>query len=91
MGSRLGGHLVQGHVDAVGTILSPPPDLEVALDEWLAPYVVEKGSITVDGISLTVVGSGAPVVPGRHHPPYPRSNHPRPQDQQATGSTWRST
>jgi riboflavin synthase len=55
VGSRLGGHLVQGHVDAVGTILSPPPDLEVALDAWLAPYVVEKGSITVDGISLTVV------------------------------------
>ena len=55
VGSRLGGHLVQGHVDAVGTIVSPPPDLEVALDEWLAPYVVEKGSITVDGISLTVV------------------------------------
>jgi riboflavin synthase len=55
VGSRLGGHLVQGHVDAVGTILSPAPDLEVALDERLAPYVVEKGSITVDGISLTVV------------------------------------
>jgi riboflavin synthase len=55
VGSRLGGHLVQGHVDAVGTILSPAPDLEVALDGRLAPYVVEKGSITVDGISLTVV------------------------------------
>jgi riboflavin synthase len=55
VGSRLGGHLVQGHVDAVGTILTPAPDLEVALDGRLAPYVVEKGSITVDGISLTVV------------------------------------
>jgi riboflavin synthase len=54
-GGRLGGHLVQGHVDAVGTIVSPAPDLEVALDARLAPYVVEKGSITVDGISLTVV------------------------------------
>ena len=55
VGDRLGGHLVQGHVDAVGTILRPAPDLEVGLDARLAPYVVEKGSITVDGISLTVV------------------------------------
>ena len=59
VGSRLGGHLVQGHVDGVGAILSPAPDLEVALDERLAPYVVEKGSITVDGISLTVVAVAA--------------------------------
>ena len=56
LGSRLGGHLVQGHVDAVGTILAPAPDLEVRLDERLAAYLVEKGSVTVDGISLTVVG-----------------------------------
>src|SRR5262249_13386187 len=55
VGSRLGGHLVQGHVDGVGTIIHPPPDLEVSLDRRLTPYVVEKGSITVDGISLTVV------------------------------------
>jgi riboflavin synthase len=55
LGSRLGGHLVQGHVDGVGTILTAGPDLEVGLDHRLAPYVVEKGSITVDGISLTVV------------------------------------
>jgi riboflavin synthase len=55
VGDRLGGHLVQGHVDAVGTILAPAPDLEVAIDDRLTPYVVEKGSITVDGISLTVV------------------------------------
>ncbi len=55
---RLGGHLVQGHVDAVGTILAPAPDLEVAIDPALARYVVEKGSITVDGVSLTVVHPG---------------------------------
>jgi riboflavin synthase len=55
VGDRLGGHLVQGHVDAVGTILQPAPDLKVGLDARFAPYVVEKGSITVDGISLTVV------------------------------------
>jgi riboflavin synthase len=55
VGDRLGGHLVQGHVDTVGTILHPAPELEVALDARFTPYVVEKGSITVDGISLTVV------------------------------------
>jgi riboflavin synthase len=52
---RLGGHLVQGHVDAVGTIIEPAPDLRVRMDSGLTRYVVEKGSITVDGISLTVV------------------------------------
>jgi riboflavin synthase len=55
VGSRLGGHLVQGHVDAVGAIRHAAPDLEVSLDDRLAPYLVEKGSVTVDGISLTVV------------------------------------
>lgn len=52
---RLGGHLVQGHVDGVGVIVAPAPDLEVECDAALLRYVVEKGSITVDGISLTVV------------------------------------
>jgi riboflavin synthase len=52
---RLGGHLVQGHVDAVGTIVRAAPDLEVQLPDALRRYVVEKGSITVDGVSLTVV------------------------------------
>jgi len=52
---RLGGHLVQGHVDGVGTIIDPVPDLRVECDPALTRYIVEKGSITVDGISLTVV------------------------------------
>lgn len=56
---RLGGHLVQGHVDGVGTIRRAAPDLEVELPPALTRYVVEKGSITVDGISLTVVEPGA--------------------------------
>jgi len=55
---RLGGHLVQGHVDGVGTVVHPAPDLEVSLDPRLTRYVVEKGSITVDGCSLTVVEVG---------------------------------
>ncbi len=52
---RLGGHIVQGHVDAVGEVVSPAPDLYVRTDPALLRYVVEKGSIAVDGISLTVV------------------------------------
>ncbi len=52
---RLGGHLVQGHVDAVGEIVQPVPDLQVRIPSHLLRYVVEKGSITVDGVSLTVV------------------------------------
>lgn len=52
---RLGGHVVQGHVDAVGTVVKPVPDLQIKMPANLTRYVVEKGSITVDGISLTVV------------------------------------
>lgn len=55
---RLGGHLVQGHVDGVGEIESPAPYLFVRTDHDLMRYVVEKGSITVDGVSLTVVEAG---------------------------------
>lgn len=54
LGARLGGHVVQGHVDVVGTVVAPAPDLRVAMPAALARYVVEKGSITVDGVSLTV-------------------------------------
>lgn len=56
---RLGGHLVQGHVDAVGEILVAAPDLKVKVPEALHRYLVEKGSVTVDGISLTIVDPGA--------------------------------
>ncbi|MCA1712989.1 MAG: riboflavin synthase [Actinobacteria bacterium] len=56
---RLGGHLVQGHVDGTGTLLALTPDahwtvVRVSLPDGLGRYVVEKGSITVDGVSLTV-------------------------------------
>ncbi|HLU57145.1 MAG TPA: riboflavin synthase [Pseudonocardia sp.] len=58
---RLGGHIVQGHVDGVATLLSRSPgertdELRFSLVPDLARYVVEKGSITVDGVSLTVAG-----------------------------------
>lgn len=56
---RLGGHVVQGHVDGTGTVLDKRPDehwtvVRVSLPAGLDRYVVEKGSVTVDGISLTV-------------------------------------
>jgi riboflavin synthase len=53
LGDRLGGHLVLGHVDAVGEIVEPAPDLRVRIPRHLQRYLVEKGSVTVDGISLT--------------------------------------
>ncbi|MGW6569796.1 riboflavin synthase [Streptomyces sp. NPDC054975] len=60
VGERLGGHIVQGHVDGTGSILDRTPSenweiVKVALPAHLSRYVVEKGSITVDGVSLTVV------------------------------------
>lgn len=64
LGGRLGGHLVQGHVDGTGEILSRTPSehweiVRIALPQNLSRYVVEKGSITVDGVSLTVVEAAA--------------------------------
>ena len=60
VGSRLGGHLVQGHVDGVARIIAREPAdewevLRFSLPSSLSKYVVEKGSITVDGVSLTVM------------------------------------
>jgi riboflavin synthase len=64
LGGRLGGHLVQGHVDGTGAVLERTPAehweiVRISLPAGLARYVVEKGSITVDGISLTVVEAAA--------------------------------
>jgi riboflavin synthase len=60
--TRLGGHIVQGHVDGVGQVVSRTPSehwevVEVSMPTSLAKYVVDKGSITVDGVSLTVVSA----------------------------------
>lgn len=59
LGDRLGGHLVQGHVDAVGTVTAVVDEpgtrwVDVAVPEALRRYLVAKGSLTVDGVSLTV-------------------------------------
>jgi riboflavin synthase len=53
LGDRLGGHLVLGHVDSVGEIVAPAPNLVVRISLDLMHLIVEKGSVTVDGISLT--------------------------------------
>jgi riboflavin synthase len=66
--TRLGGHVVQGHVDGVGTVVDREHTdrwdvVTVRLPEGLARYVVEKGSICLDGVSLTVVSvSGSDIV-----------------------------
>jgi len=59
VGDRLGGHIVQGHVDGTGTVSGTTPEgdgvlMSVAAPDEVLRYVVEKGSITVDGVSLTV-------------------------------------
>lgn len=63
MQTRLGGHLVQGHVDGTGVVVQREPSehwevVRISLPEQLARYVVEKGSIAVDGVSLTVASVG---------------------------------
>ena len=65
LGSRLGGHIVQGHVDGTAEVLSITPSADwtvvrFGLSRELAPLLVDKGSITVDGVSLTVSNISAP-------------------------------
>jgi riboflavin synthase len=64
LGARLGGHVVLGHVDGVGTVEQIRPDagsqwLTISFAADLARYFIRKGSVTVDGVSLTVAGLGA--------------------------------
>jgi len=65
LGGRLGGHLVQGHADGTGVILARTPGerwdvVRIAMPPGLARYIVHKGSVTVDGVSLTVSALGGP-------------------------------
>jgi len=68
LAARLGGHLVQGHVDGIGEVVAVQPDgeggavVDVRVPADLGRYVVEKGSLTVDGISLTVAGLEGDIV-----------------------------
>ena len=62
-GARVGGHLVQGHVDRTGAIARIDPDgdaivLRITIPRTLSPFIIEKGFIAVDGVSLTIVGCG---------------------------------
>ena len=88
--TRLGGHLVQGHVDGVGAVLTRTPGehwevVRIGLPPALAPYLVEKGSVAVDGVSLTVSAVSAvrdpepwfEVEPHPHHPARDDAGHPR--------------
>jgi riboflavin synthase len=84
LADRLGGHLMQGHVDATGTIVSRSPgahwdQVRISLPAAISRYVVHKGSIAVDGVSLTVSALGDTAGSGGDDPPDP----PR-----AFGDTW---
>ena len=64
MGDRLGGHWVQGHVDAVATVLEARSEggswlMSFTLPAELSPFFVEKGSVCIDGVSLTLTGVGS--------------------------------
>ncbi|ERT60279.1 riboflavin synthase [Megasphaera vaginalis (ex Srinivasan et al. 2021)] len=64
LGSRLGGHIVSGHIDSMGRIQRIATDgiarvLTIAIEKELSPFIVEKGSIAIDGISLTVAAVSA--------------------------------
>jgi riboflavin synthase len=58
LSDRLAGHLVQGHVDGVGEVVAPPPELVIRPPDRLARYLAEKGSVAVEGVSLTVARAG---------------------------------
>ncbi len=59
VGSELGGHLVSGHIDGTARVLAAAPagdsvEVSFAMADWLAPYIAPKGSVALDGVSLTV-------------------------------------
>ena len=100
LADRLGGHLVQGHVDGTGTIISRSPadhwdQVRISLPASISRYVVHKGSIAVDGISLTVsaLGRRGARTPGSRSASSPRrSSAPSwAPGSRATPSTSRST
>jgi riboflavin synthase len=92
--SRLGGHIVQGHVDGTGAVISRSPSehwevVRIALPREISRYVVEKGSITVDGISLTVsaLGSDEPLGRRADDPDEPLGRRADDPDEQAEGTS----
>ena len=96
LNSRLGGHIVQGHVDGTGHVLARTPSehwevVRIALPAAVSRYVVEKGSITVDGISLTVSALGRRLVRGLADPHHPGADDAGPGSQSVRPSISRST
>ena len=96
LGDRLDGHLVQGHVDGVGTVRGRAAEgestmLEIAPPPDLLRYVVEKGSIAVDGVSLTVAERLPDALHGRPDPPHHGRHDPRPAGRRARRSISRWT
>ena len=103
LGGRLGGHLVQGHADGTGEILSRTPGehwdvVRIATPPDLARYIVLKGSITVDGVSLTVSALGGTrqprgrrpagsLVRGQPHPHDAGDDHTRPPPARQPGES----
>ena len=80
-GDRMGGHLVQGHVDDVGTLVEETPEGDQVLMVFEAAdsvlrYAVLKGSIAVNGVSLTVARLEPGRLRGRSHPAHPRGDRP---------------
>lgn len=59
VGDSFGGHMVLGHVDTTGIVMTPVPTLRVAFEDTYDKFVVEKGSVAIDGVSLTVSDLGA--------------------------------
>jgi riboflavin synthase len=97
LADRLGGHLVQGHVDATGTVISRSPaahwdQVRISLPAGISRYVVHKGSIAVDGVSLTVSALGAPEAaapePGAPDPAAPDPAAPEPSRAGPGRDTW---
>ena len=80
---RLGGHVVQGHVDGIGEVAAAAPDLRVRISPELIRYCVEKGSIAVDGVSLTIFDVDQDSFLGRGDTAHGRGDDARPS------GTWR--
>ena len=96
MGDPLGGHMVQGHVDGTAEVMERRDleghcELAFSIPPELAPFLVEKGSVTVDGVSLTVSVLRQRPLRGRPDPPHAGDDDPLPAGRRATASTSRWT
>ena len=96
MGDELGGHLVSGHVDGVGEVLARTPEngstrFRIRVPAALARFIAPKGSVALNGISLTVNEVDRDDVRREHHPAHARPYRPGGAGRPAPASTSRST